>query len=615
MADTKAQPASATPEWEYASFDLPDALVDKYKHETIEIPVRKGATVKEKTQAYLDWYRDQEGQIVTPPKEQSSWEAFKEGLAKSVDDLGAGLKQGYLGAKRATAGESVVQTPTGTKTILSPEGQKYQEELDKLQQEQAAKKYEFETTKVRHPITSTLGEYTIEALPFRGWQHPLTTAAIEATKYGTPAEKTERAVSGGIGAGVGNVVARGAGSYVSPAISTATKEALQFGRDLGLSPRLSEWIGGPKLQRLENVAASMPGGQSLADVTTKNQIAANKVAARSIGITDDIAQVHNLDPTSLSSDVMDVAHKTITKTFNDVADLYPQGSNVIRYNQDLVNKAGDILNVQRTIKARNPSNANNDLIQDAQAIIRLRNKPLSGEEYNRLRSSLSDKMWGAEGAARNDYRQMLDQLDKSAEDSIRHSGNDYLANQLAKAREQYGNYMTLTKGNVVTNGDVNLPQLKNALRSKYGNAYHRTTEPSDLVKLAKFTEANEPVSGKATLGPSLMYEEFLKNPLVAGTMTPLNAAVSHLLSSEITKFTPRIGAMFPKISEPLSRALKTGIKSGAIAVPVEITDRAFNPVSDIPPVKKADGGSVPLSLKHVYFHRKKRNPRQEGLKI
>ena len=26
-------------------------------------------------------------------------------------------------------------------------------------------------------------------------------------------------------------------------------------------------------------------------------------------------------------------------------------------------------------------------------------------------------------------------------------------------------------------------------------------------------------------------------------------------------------------------------------------------------VKKADGGSVPLSLKHVYFHRKKRNPR------
>ena len=564
MADNEVKPVDDTIA---AKFELPPDLAARYKKPIIVFPIPRSTPVDQRaavaSKMYEDWAMNEMSTI--PPEQTPSVEkigilpAMYEGLKKSAGDIYAGGKQLLYAAQKTNP------LITGSS---AQENAPIDQKIEALRKEQAAKNAAYEEIRKQRPIAAPTGEM----LPYLVTRSPAIVGAAEALKYGDPGERAVRGVLGGVSTGIGNIVGGGAAKYVNPALAPATRTAIKNVSTMGINPRLSELTGSRTLAGLEDVVMQNPFGGALEEAQRANQTAYNRVTARSIG----------MDADHLGDDVLAEASNRIGKVYDTVAQL-PVDAAPIRFTPAIEQAADKIIHKAAVADRMHQTGVvDPQLLKTAQAWrdMVLNGDFISGSEYAVTRENLSNLAWDAEGSAKIDYRNMLNALDDAAELSLKHVGQGELANNLKIARAQYSNLKTIEKGNVVSNGDVNIKLLRNAVRQGRESAYKEGRFNNDLGKLAKYSEATAPIAEGSATAKRGFYQSAIEAPYMGALMAVPNALLANTLASPLAKFIPKHLAG-TKLGAILGTSLERGAKIPSIEASNDlIMRRLYGPFTD-----------------------------------
>ena len=508
-----------------AEFDLPPDLAAKYKKSVVVFDIPKSTPLDQRdavaSKMYQQWAMNETSTI--PQEQTPSIEkigvipAIYAGLKKGGSDVFGGIQQlGYSAMKENPL------TSENYQQINNPLNQK----IANLQQSQAKKQAEYEKIRAERPIAAPFGE----SLPYFALRSPYAVGGIEALKYGDVGERAVRGAGAGIATGLGNIVGGNVAKYFNPEISPTTLTAVQNVKAMGVNPRLSELIGSKTLSDIEDVVMQSPLGGALSANQGKNQVAYNKVAAKSIGI----------DADNLGDDVLSLANKNISGVYGTIKSL-PIDAAPIRFTKSIESAADRIIKkstVGKTMKQ--PSVVDPQLLSTAQAWKDMSKKGefFSADDYVVTRENLSNLAWEAEGSAKIDYRNLLNALDDAAEESLTNVGLKDAASQLKVARTQYANLKTLEKGNVVENGNVDIKKLRNAIKQGKESAYKEGKIDTDLGKLSKYSEATSPLKEGSPTARRGFYQTLLQNPVTEIPMSGVNAILAKVLASPTTAYIP-----------------------------------------------------------------------------
>lgn len=392
-------------------------------------------------------------------------DALLVGGGRFVSTLGAGIKQGVL----------------NNYNIISPGSEK--DAIKNLSDEQTANTQAYKSVQKEFPFSTSLGEN----LPYLGlgggpFGLGLKSALIEGMKYGSPQQRGMGALSVGLTTGLGGAVSNTLGKYINPALSETQRGALSDMADFGIKPRLSQVTQSPTIERFEDWASRTPGGAGVMETfNRKNQDAANSIAAATIG------QKAN----TLSQRVLNDASNDMGAVFDRIRALPP----IIRLGQNVEAAADAVLKEQ----AKLGTMANADLVavaRQAKSAASQRGK-IPGDTMQLWLTKLADKsstaFSGGDATSGRGFNALKDALFDSGETSLRGAGQDGLADAFKTVRGQWGNFRTLTKGNVSKDGDVNPVLLAGALRTENPTGFRTGSLPGDLPRLGAIGEAFPPL--------------------------------------------------------------------------------------------------------------------------
>lgn len=396
-------------------------------------------------------------------KETGIGEALMVGAGHKTDRILNGLTQMYLGArgeKKALAGLAAnVQSGEDAYAPLARQ----------------------------RPVATALGEaLPALAVPGAGGSYAgaaAAGAAPELLSYGDAWDRTKR---GGVGA-TGGIVGRWFGGLLNAGLkpagvgTSANKEAMAAAERIGYKPLAGEATGNRALMNVENYLSRSPGSSgAMQRLAQDNTQAVNTAAARSIG-----QRANEVGP-----GVLGAAESQIGQEFTRL-----QGVTAPQLGDDFVNALATIEQKNATLGPFRDKTI--DSILDKGMDLAAKGN-LSGSAYKQIRTELSNQSYKAYkagdatlGSAVKDVRIALDQ---AAESSL--GPADREAWKLA--REQWGNWKTLSKGFVSEAGNVSPARVAQQLRSQ-GPAFRTGRSTGDLPDIARigegFKTAQNPNSG------------------------------------------------------------------------------------------------------------------------
>jgi hypothetical protein len=501
------------------------------------------------------------------PEDPGNLGAFSISAGRATDKIGQGFNDLRLRAKRRYL------ELRGDKTAAD----EVQKEIDALKAAEATKDEIYAPVTQQHPVATSLGGAVPYSLPVGGVLPSLLTGGGLGFSSYQP-EFGSRVLEGGK---MGGMAAGGAllGGALSGAVQPGQRvmernimtapitgehgvldrmrgfnspdakgEILGNMEARGYKPYVSEIGGSTAARQAEDYLSRAPGSSGvMADFAGRNQRTINTAAAESVG-----ARSRNL-----SAQVLDDSSQRIGQTFEAVAAL---PGNPIRLGPDVGTAAAEVLRTQ----AMRPISADPVLSRVAHQlqIYSQYNGRLTGEAYNALRSDLSaaanQAHRGGNSAAGRAYDALLAAVDGSAATSLQAAGQGELAGQLATARGQYGNLMTLERGRTVSaGGDVNPQALSGAMRQKYPRQFREgRMEGNPLFDIARYGETYPPLrSGSQTFerqaiqdiaeAPAAMATGAERaGPSMVGVATaPFNWSAAHWLTSPAARFMSRRGLL------------------------------------------------------------------------
>ena len=402
----------------------------------------------------------------TLAKQTSGPEAFMVSAGHATDRILNGLTQAYLGARgedRALGG-------------LAKNVEAGNEAFAPLAQE-------------RPFSTAFGGALPSMAVPGAGAGYggaALAGALPELLSYGSGGERLMRGGVGAAGGMAGRAIGGLLSSFLKPAGAgtTVSKEAMGAAERVGYKPMAGQATQNPALLNVENYLARTPGSSgTMQAINHGNVEAINRAAAASVG-----QRGSEVGPSLLGA-----AENTIGQEFQRL-----QSVTAPKLGNDF---ADALLKIETQNAARGP-------FRDPQ-IDGLLNKGLdlaaqgnlSGKAYKEIRSELSGQASKAFSSGDSTLGQALkgirSALDASAEQSL--SAEDQAAWRLA--REQWGNWKTLTKGLVAEGGNVSPARVAAQLRGQ-GPGFRTGEATGQLADIARIGEgfkgALNPNSGTLT---------------------------------------------------------------------------------------------------------------------
>ena len=464
----------------------------------------------------------------------SAAESVLIGAGKAMSDIGSGIRQMLPGDNSALEQQKANEAET----------------YAKLQQQ--------------HPIATAVGE----TLPYAAVPASLgvvpaaaTIGAVEAIKYGSPQERLSRGLLSAGTTAAGGMAANKLASMIAPStgVPASSTELLNRAGDIGVKPRLSQITGSKYAAMLEDFASRTPGGAGvMSEFNRANQEAFNRVGAKSFG-----EQANELSPFVFSN-----ARSRLGKVFEDVKSI---PGRPIEIGQNVGSVADDIIRQQSKMIPSQQDAQLVKLAQDAKAMAANRGR-IDGEQYQLLRSGLSEESFNASGTNRNHYGQLLEALDDSAQQSLKKSGYDKLASDLKSARPQYSNLSTIEKGLVAEGGNLSPSRLAQALRSRNPAAFREgKLNDQDLLTIAQYGENFKPLrEGSQTYERgvvSSMPETLIKAPFayLAAKATTSPAALAYPRYVGGT----RAAAGMAELANPVTRTmLSEALRRYAVGAPV-----------------------------------------------
>lgn len=442
-------------------------------------------------------------------------ESFFVGGGRAVNQAGAGLSQA---ANAAVAGLPLQRLGIDRLAGVKDAAQSRLDALSKSQREQDVM---YNALKAEHPYATSFGEeLPYAAIP--AGAGPMATGLLvgggEAAKYGSA---KERALRGALGFGSGSIsslISRLFGNTVVPGggqnvPNQTQRDAVTALRDIGGNPRLSQVTGSPVVARMEDWAATTPGGISrMAANEARNKTALTREAARTIGQRAD----------ELSTDTFANARTAIGSVFNELrslgnASIGNRSVRPIAIDQGVERAANLVLQKQAKIA---PEFRNADVQSLAQRALTLARNGgrIDAETYQLARSSLTDAAQDAFQANNSQvgqaYRALLDALDAAADTSLRNMGRGDLIPRLGLARQQWANLRTLEKGRAAAGGDANPNAIVQALRTNNPMAFREgRMGPDSLYRVGLIGENLKPLAVGSQTYPRMAFGDLLGSTL------------------------------------------------------------------------------------------------------
>lgn len=400
-----------------------------------------------------------------------------------------------------------------------------------LAAEQAEKDKAYAALQRERPFATVAGEVApYAAIPASVGALPaaLTVGAVEASKYGTPGERTGRGLMGAGTTFIGGTLANAAAKAVAPVTKKAAgavhQGALEALERVGGAPTLGEATGSTFLRRLEDLVSRLPGGGSvMAEHGANRATAINRAAARSIGQEAD----------EMTPAVFAAAHRDLGKVFDDIKTL--QGR-PIQIGPQVAAAADEVLATQAKMLPHQQDQNLIAIARQAKALSQNRGA-IDGATYQLQRSGLSDAAFDATvGTNKQLYGKLLNALDDSADASLRAAGNDALADSLKVARPRWANLKTLEKGLTVEGGNAIPSRVASTMRTNNPGAFRQGRFiGEDLGDIATIGENLPPLRA----GSQTFERETLSNPITAGLHYMWSKPVANILTSPVVTAYPR----------------------------------------------------------------------------
>lgn len=357
----------------------------------------------------------------------------------------------------------------------------------------------------------------------------LASAAPSALEYGTIQERIGRGVTGAVGGAAGAGLGLGLARVLKPAGAGApavSNEAMGAAERLGYRPTPAQITQNPFLGNLENFFSKNPGSSGAMQALSRaNQTALNRAGAKSMG-----------EATS------DLGETTFAAAKSRIGDEFTRLSVVTKpqLGDDFLNSLGTI---DAANKARGPfMNKNVDGLIEKGLDLAATGK-VSGQAYKEIRTELANQAQtafkGGDATTGAAYKAVVEALDDAAKSSL--STADKKA--WDTARQQWGAYKTLSKGNVAEAGDVSAARVASVVR-RNSDGLRTGSAQGELADIARLGEAFKGVQNpnSGNLVNQLAYQNMLGPFMMAGNKAASAAYLSPAGRHYFTKGLLDIGA-------------------------------------------------------------------------
>ena len=458
-------------------------------------------------------------------KETGAGEAFMVSAGRKVQDISDGILQMYLKA-------------TGdTKT------------LGGLRQNVAERDAQFAPLAKERPISTGVGG----ALPSlavpgsgAGYLGAMGAAALpELLSYGSVQERLSKGGVAAVGGAAGRALFSAIPAILKPAGVgvNANREAIDAAGRIGYKPLAGQATQNPALLNIENYLARTPGSSgTMQALNQANTEAINRTAAKSIGQTG----------AEVGPSMLGAAQKSLGAEFARL-----QRVTAPHLGTDFVNS---LVTVEAANAARGPFRSTAiDGLLDKSMDLAAQGK-LSGTAYKEIYTELSSESIKAfkagDASLGQAFKTVRNALDEAAGKSLT------AADQKAweTVRSQWGNWKTLTKGQVAEAGNVSPARVASQLRAQ-GPGF-RTGSQGPLQDIGRIGEgiksATNPNSGN--LGQMMLYGNPVTGiPLAAGNLLAAKTYTSPIVQKYLRDGILDVG----KNGELIIRA--TGVPVGVAA--------------------------------------------------
>jgi len=379
--------------------------------------------------------------------------------------------------------------------------------------------------KQKFPIATSLGE-SLPALAVPGVGSGYVGAAMagaipDLLSYGDTGTRLAGAGTGAVGGMGGRAIGGAMSTLLKPAGMGvySNKEAMAAAKKIGYAPLAGAATQNPALSNIENYLSRSAGSSTtMRELAQKNIEALNSAATKAIGQSG----------TELSPAVLNSAKATIGADFARL-----QGITAPQLGDDFMNSLVkiEIANIERG-PFRVPEV--DKLLKKGIDLAAQGN--LSGTAYKEIRSALSgesSKAFAAGDAPLGQaYKAVRQALDDAATQSL--SKADQEAWKVA--REQWGNWKTLTKGNVAEAGNVSAARVAAQLRAdKAGPGFRTGTRTGELVDIGRI--------GEAFKGPLNPNSGALMHTVPSALMSPANYVAGQIYTSPLMQRYLRSGLL------------------------------------------------------------------------
>ncbi len=456
----------------------------------------------------------------TPSKEKPGvGTTIMRGVGRTVDQIGAGMKQLYYGA-----------TGNDEAALRLTENQKGQDLI-------------YADATRAHPIAAAIGEAApTMALPLGGavrgvgllGTSMLAGALPGALEYGSAAERGTRGVLGAagglLGAGAGGLVTRALKPGQS-LLNATGQEAVQAGERMGMNLTAGMTTGNRAMQQLEAVLARTPGASGyMQGIEQTNNAALNRAAATAMGETGD----------EITQGTFAAARARTGGEFQRLA-----GKTTVGLGDDFVNALAKVEGANKQLGAFASPEINTLVDKGLDLAV---SGHLAGSAYQTLRSRLSARAADAFGNGNSEVGTALKALRDGLDESARAGMSAADREAWDVARKQWANMRVLEKGKVVEGGNVSAARTASALQQANPVLYKGGQLDTPLADIARIGEVFKPIANSGSPERIAMHNMMFGNPITGVPVTGaaylarlayMNPATQRYLTHELFNLSPR----------------------------------------------------------------------------
>jgi hypothetical protein len=393
----------------------------------------------------------------------------------------------------------------------------------------AARNAEFAPLLKERPVATGLGS----ALPAMavpgagaGYLGAMAAAALpELLSYGTAAERASKGGVAALGGAAGRAIGGGITAVLKPAGVgvNSNAAAMEAAKRIGYKPLAGQATQNPAMLNVENYLARNPGSSgTMQAINAANQSAVNRAATSSIGQAGD----------DVGSGVLGAAQRELGSEFTRL-----QGVTSPRLGADFMQSLVTIETKNAALGSFRKTEVDS-LIKKSLDLAA--SGKLSGQAYKEIHTELSAQATKAfkagdavEGKAVKTVREALDEAagkslspaDRAAWDTV---------------RQQWGNWKTLTKGQVAEAGNVSPARVASQLRQQ-GPGFRTGSTSGPLVDVGRIGEGI-----KSALNPNsgnLPQMALYGNPITGIPLSVGNFVTAKVYTSPIAQWYLRRGLL------------------------------------------------------------------------